>query len=1691
VLKPEVAAKRLEQWQAAEPEKQFLKEVGKAAKKIRGVGYSLLGRKADGSESPSDSWNERQARAVEAHKMLEALPERERLALFRVFFPNLAPQVDAAWRSLMTGPYQQGYARKSFRAPSVPSASFEVRMSWLNELITVAQHFRLEFMTAASLATWAPYLNVQWGECDTIGRLLASVIEAGGTEGDDVFEILCQSARNEHEIGGMGRHVSRALLMASRPDGWDLMEKLLLAAQRQEGLRQSILETVDEAHPEAFRRMLRLIVDHDLARFSAVVRALDVWIGLAWDSVSVKVVNETLARLLSFLEDDKARAFALKGTNAEAAFLALWATAFRDALASIPPAESFLKHSRVEMRYVGTLHLVHLGLPATLKGRMAALADPDLRVALAALGAGYGDADESDGLGATKGLFESLERLFQRLPEQPLVLKPIVWPWTARKASREVVAWHLVAALDKRPPTRLIPYLPIIKPRHRSQVVRLLAEQKKWDRATRETLLDVVGDGSIDVRTAAFEALEKASLQPGEPARLERYLTRKSSDLRRGALGLLLKQNDDAALASADRFMGSADTNQRLAGLELLRQLAGSNRQRTSCRRRGEAYQSARKKLTRDEQTQLAAIAESDREQITLDNALGLMNPAGRSPVVAPVKRDVPFITPAAVRCLHSLDELIHKHRETTIRVERFDGVQEELLGAARWGFPRPNYDKPVAGQETRLPLNDIWEQWWNERPESLRDPDGCELIRAEIWTEFCDDWRFDEWLEWSHKSRGRRELAKLLSGGHEPVKLRYESVVQELLRWFSFLHHPPAALEWLFDALETSYALVPREDLEKLTQPRDHSRNGRQHRDDEEQDWRELRAFQLLSRALEGAFLTPQAERTPEQTLRLWRLFHWRDQPISGAVRSLPDWFYLREAYRLRHKDSPTRDDLLDQFLGPQPQRSPGSSGSETLGTLTARKLDRADERFFAECPEVRDLVEACRARILEVELHRGDTVTPATGMAWSLKSHWGSETLLRILTALGKTDFKTLATWRGQHESRASTLTELAKRTYPRPDEDPAAFCDAVRAAIRDRAFPEQRLLQLVFLAPQWTKFVEQYLAWPGLSEGLYWYLAHMKYVYGTENAASAGEEEPPADGDGAASAGEPKQSAWERLIAERTPLSDEERHEGAIDVAWFRRTYDQLTPKRWQALAEAAKFAANANQARRAQFIGDVLLGRASRRELIAGVKVKRLKDHVRMLGLLPLAAGVKRDADLAERYKVVQEYRRYARGLSSMSKPDALRAVEIGLQNLARTAGYADPLRLEWAMEADAVRDLADGPIEVSKDGVTVTLSLDDRSQPQVAVVREGKSLKSVPPAVRKDKRVAELLERVGDLKKQASRMRWSLETAMCRGDLFTGAELARLAEHAILAPLLQRLVIAGPGALGYPDRRGKALRDHRGKFVPVKPSATLRIAHPHDLYKSGQWDRWQHECFQAERLQPFKQVFRELYVVTRQEQQDGAASHRYAGQQINPQQAVALWGQRGWHTQDDVFKTFHDEGVTAGVSFSCGIATPQDVEGLTLDAVRFYHRDSYKPLPLVNVPPRVFSEVMRDLDLVVSVAHRGGVDPEASASTVEMRAALVRETCALLGLKNVRLKTPHALIDGELANYSLHLGSGNVHRLPGGALCIVPVHAQHRGRLFLPFADDDPKTAEVVSKILLLAKDGEIQDPTILDQLRRV
>jgi hypothetical protein len=501
------------------------------------------------------------------------------------------------------------------------------------------------------------------------------------------------------------------------------------------------------------------------------------------------------------------------------------------------------------------------------------------------------------------------------------------------------------------------------------------------------------------------------------------------------------------------------------------------------------------------------------------------------------------------------------------------------------------------------------------------------------------------------------------------------------------------------------------------------------------------------------------------------------------------------------------------------------------------------------------------------------------------------------------------------------------------------------------------------------------------------------------------------------------------------------------------------------RWKQIDEAAKYASSAGGHKRAQLYADAMLGRLNTDDLLARIQDKRHQDSLRALGLVPLPQqnDAAFEADLLRRYQTMQEFLRTSKQFGAQRQESEKQAARIGMENLARTAGYADPNRLAWAMEAAAVADLKDGAVVMKTVGeVSVSLSINGLGLPELTVLKKGRALVHIPPAVKKEPEVGALVARKTEITRQVSRMRESLEAAMCRGDLFCGAELASLLEHPVLRPLLRNLVfIEAEGnepVLGYPVGDDR-LQDCDGATIALSPDTRLRIAHPYDLLHTGRWDRWQKDCFLRERVQPFKQVFRELYVLTEAEKADGTRSLRYAGHQVNPKQALALFNKRGWvgggeydYDSDGPRKTFHQDGYTVSVGFLGWTLSPADVEGSTIEEVRLARKGEWEPVPLEAIPPRVFSEAMRDLDLVVSVAHVGGVDPEASQSTVEMRAALVREAMALLKIENVRLPKSHAIIDGTLATYNVHLGSGVVHRQPGGYLCIVPVHRPAPGAL---------------------------------------
>jgi Family of unknown function (DUF5724)/Domain of unknown function (DUF4132) len=1554
-----------------------------------------------------------------AARRLDELTSGQLASVMAALHPGLGSALARWWTDAQGRPYQRGWTRKAFRCPGSPEVSAQARGNDLARLVDLLGPFDAD---PVWLAGWGGHLAMRSGLGGTVGSVLASAVDLGGRDGEETLAALIEVGHGEHPVGIMGQHVIAGLLGAARPEGWAFTERLLLAAQRQEGLRQAILEAADEGHPEAFDRILTIVLEHKLLRFAAAVRAAGVWLGFGATVADIPRVEARVRAFAVFRADPAGRAQALAGGDGWDAYLALCAQGTRDVLVTVPEARTLARHLDPDVRAAALRYAAATELTAGQQLLATALDDEDLRVA--ALAASL----LTEAGRALPGAFGALTRLIPRLPATSRTADPLGVETAPVTMSRAATAGQLARADPSRPAGDLLPWLPAMDAAGRSAVLARIAREDELTADLRPVVVKLLGDRSPSVRQAALAVLTRARLAASEAPAVEALLSRGAADLRRGALSLLASLPPEAARISAARLAASADTRQREAGAELLR-TTGDAPPGEQAGDPGPVQADARARTTPRTPQAPKRRRGSGREQAT-----GI---------------------------LEALDELAAEHRDTLVQFSSWQGSKQMLFGDIAWfpvpfGPASPHLDGPAP--EAAMVLGEVFRDWWQTRQAGLRGPDGddgLDAMRAYVTAQLAQGERHAEATpglagrgDWWQS--GLRELA-----GRFPGRLRYPAAVLHAAGWLAAEHATGQVVGECLDALEWTLARVPRSELTAPRQPEQARYEaalgsfryghlqapGTLSRD----DWRRGLASHPWLGMLRGLLRTQPALFSPEQIARWYRLMRWTEQPYPGAPPLPPDDRLLAAAHAI---GAACDDDVIAAFLQPR---------NMLFRDLTRHWRGQLEARH----PRLTVIADQLRERLIAAELRRGDLPTPTSRAVTNISSSSGAELVTRLLAGLGRTPLARGYT-RGS-DSRDGVFSQLIRTCLPAAADTP----DTLTAAARQAGLPDSRLVDLAVYAPQWAPLAEQALGWPGLTGGVLWLHAHTK--------------------DGQWSVEAEIRESWAAMAAERTPLSAADLVSGAVDVAWFQASHAALGAERWAVLHKAAKLASGGNGHRRAQVFAEAMLGQLDEDTLTTRIRAKRNQDAVRAFGLLPLPAGrpdrasADRDSAVQRRYAMLREFERGSAKFGSQRQASERAAVRIGVENLARTAGYADPLRFTWAVEAREAADLAAGPVTVTHGDVTVALSVTGDGTPDLTVRKGQRVLRAVPAALRQAEDVAGLRARKTALTQQAVRVRAALEAAMVAQDTFTAADLAELAGHPLVAPMLRTLV--------WVDEAGRTSQLAAGG-TPLAAGGQLRVAHPADLVAEGSWVAWQERLFAGQCRQPFKQVFRELYVRTAAER-DTPVSRRYEGHQLQPRQALALFGRRGWvASREDgvVLRAFHHCGLIARVEFSDGFLTPMEADLPAVAGVYFTRHGEYLAQPLDAVPPVVFSEAMRDLDLVVSVAHAGGVDPEATASTAEMRAALVRETARLMKLANVRVTGVHVLVEGTLGEYSVHLGSGTVHRRPGGAVCIVPVGSQHRGRLFLPFADDDPKTAEIVSKVLLLARDHQIKDPAILGQL---
>ncbi|WP_051844117.1 DUF4132 domain-containing protein [Streptomyces sp. NRRL S-813] len=304
---------------------------------------------------------------------------------------------------------------------------------------------------------------------------------------------------------------------------------------------------------------------------------------------------------------------------------------------------------------------------------------------------------------------------------------------------------------------------------------------------------------------------------------------------------------------------------------------------------------------------------------------------------------------------------------------------------------------------------------------------------------------------------------------------------------------------------------------------------------------------------------------------------------------------------------------------------------------------------------------------------------------------------------------------------------------------------------------------------------------------------------------------------------------------------------------------------------------------------------------------------------------------------------------------------------------------------------------DHSLERELGGHRIRVAIEDATTVRLTFTRpDGGTSRTAPTAV-KDGFPAELRE----LKALAKEVRGTLSAERARVEALMSAgrewpydEWCRYyRDHPVTGVLVRGLIWEFRNA-----------EDDDGEWCAVAPAAEppgrperVRLWHP--IRASADDTRAWREHLVAERLrQPFKQAFREIYLLTPAEEETGVYSNRFAAHIVHYRQLYALFKERGWQAN---FLGRHDGGhdgkaraeFGGGEWRACFHHEPAADDGgyapehAATDQVRFERRDGrrWREVPLAEVPPLVFSEAMRDVDLFVGVTSIAA-DPTAARST---------------------------------------------------------------------------------------------------------
>ncbi len=1618
--------------------------------------------------------------------------------------------------------YSTGYARRTVR-----TAAYVDPIEKIRHILFAAYHIQIYNTTldkyllndmSEELVDYKNNYKLRW---EGLRDIIAAHLDAGDKA---VKNALIQIITAENNVAFLTVDIIRGIFKSDDTQLHRLLGQLLVAARLQEGLRQAICENMDCGTIQSFRTLFEVIDENDLLRYSAVRRAVATWIGMLDPEHLVRTSDKTF-RLMKEVVSDKNRAYEFIKTNDSVYVLVgLWGLGFYEIEDALKAMEEIVEKGTIHQKRVATYYNQSVG-NRRLQQRFAnkLMESPELDISLAAgIFPTYMADCESEALNASgtrigheteprpvnlKLWFDSVRdaqnhmniliNLLKEFKNKKYKYEPYVFPWYFETIGIGDVIIRICAIANGLSDDRVMDWCAGLLSElgtygsSRTAGVRLLFTRSLTVQR-RELLIQTLGDKEIYTRKEALKIVGTLDLTDEEYDKICHLLRFKATELRLNLISLIKQQDDKGLQRSLGILLKDKKAEMRLAGLDILRGLIdqadkdGNKRADTiGAIEKGKKLAEEIQNPTRQEQIYIdeifnTAVSATDGEEELYSGTdiIDVLQPTCN-------KNNYPLfnITEARLNELFTkLNNLIEEHRNDEIKTAYGEKV---LLGNCNY-LPVIKYTGTV---EERYPLIPVWKEFYEKEIKKRENLQallmaitqhnisigyGNNELEDKVYNKYiyklcCDVFgepvvKFDPSI-YKYGNISGRGINNSIGGSD-----LFSGILKVIAQLYP---HKDYIYDTGKKAAEYILCNVPEDKIYVDNNYRSgrsnqityvtplNSRIFRETVTGMAENWsgknQYKERFDLLV-ALNNKFMKLPAAKRENGVVRVSD--NLRLKSVDYVVAAYYGFISEAQMFRSIFEEGNLREKLQNLFIIYRAEKWPANKKLiEKYGFFEDEKLNRY----------ICDKAHRAADKIVNVECKRGDSLTKYSNAVTAIEFFYGIDHLIKLLTAMGKDKFVRKDGYGlGGNGSRKVNLSHLISVCNPLPEDTAETFALTLKGTQID----EKRLIELAMYAPQWIDLIEEYLGFKGLKTGAYYFMAHMNDRYNRDRRKFA-------------------------TIARFTPLEKQELFDGAFDIDWFDEAYTILGEKRFDMLYEAAKYTSDGSRHTRARKYADAALGRVSINELEAAINDKRNKDLLMSYPLVPLADK----EDMLHRYQFIQQFRKESRQFGSQRRASEGLACDMAMRNLATRAGFKDVTRLTLVMEmalAESLKEFFEWKqLDNGKDKIEARIQVTESGKPDVVVRKGEKMLASVPAAFKKDEYILQLKENCKKFREQYSRTVKMFEQSMEERELYSVEEISNLLSNPVIKPIVENLVficddtclcgmVTAEGGFG--------LADFNGTVNQTDGNANIRVAHPYDLYKAKIWSQWQQFFFNKQKLdgskQPFRQVFRELYVKLEEETEQNY-SRLFAGHQIQPAKTVAVLKSRRWIADREagLEKIFYKDNIAVTMYALADWFSPSDIEPPTLEYVAFSDRKTFKYIPVNQVPDIVYSEAMRDVDLAVSVAHAGSVDPQASHSTIEMRSVIARCNIELFGLKNVRVEGAHAFITGSYGEYTVHLGSGIVHMRGVHQLNILPVHSQHRGKIFLPFLDDDPKTSEIISKILLFADDKKIKDPYILEQMK--